>query len=248
MTEQLGEIEKPSADRFAEGRKLFFVPLILAPANAEAELHEMVRRYWEQAREQIRNLEAKLGDISQVYHEMIPVGGEAGAKAIQELSSESYYIVRGGLDKGAALQAIEDGDLLTELMDWSRCLAVGLENEGVFSKVYGFLADVERRRNEHIARQIDGTLCGGKVGVLVMREGHGVQFASDIQVFYVAPPTLDEIKRWVRNWQEEVRRQAEAKAEAPSTGEAGERSEETARDMPESGADTQDKGDVEAQP
>lgn len=247
MTEQLGEIEKPSAERFVEERKLFFVPLILVPANAEAELREMVSRYWEQVREQIRNLEAKLGDVSQVYHEMIPEGGDTGARAIQELSSESYDIVKSGLDKGAALQAIEDGDLLAELMDWSRCLAVGLQNQDVFNKVYGFLADVERRRNEHIARQIDETLSVGKVGMLLMREGHGVQFASDIQVFYVAPPTLDEVKRWVRGRQEEVRRETAAKAEASPAGEAGDTGEETTRAASESEVEVQDRGDVEAE-
>ena len=29
-----------------------------------------------------------------------------------------------------------------------------------------------------------------------MREGHQIQFPSDIQVFYIAPPSLDEIQRW----------------------------------------------------
>jgi hypothetical protein len=33
---------------------------------------------------------------------------------------------------------------------------------------------------------------------LVMREGLQIQFPSDIQVFYIAPPALDEIKRWLR--------------------------------------------------
>ena len=36
-----------------------------------------------------------------------------------------------------------------------------------------------------------------------MREGHQVQFPVDIQVFYVAPPGLDEIKRWVRERESE---------------------------------------------
>jgi guanylate kinase len=31
-----------------------------------------------------------------------------------------------------------------------------------------------------------------------MRENHQVQIAPDIQVFYIAPPALDEIKRWIR--------------------------------------------------
>jgi hypothetical protein len=31
-----------------------------------------------------------------------------------------------------------------------------------------------------------------------MRENHQVQFPPDVQVFYIAPPALDEIRRWLR--------------------------------------------------
>jgi len=41
-----------------------------------------------------------------------------------------------------------------------------------------------------------------------MREGHQVNFPPDIQLFYVAPPALDELKRWLRE-----REQAEAPAD-----------------------------------
>jgi hypothetical protein len=34
-----------------------------------------------------------------------------------------------------------------------------------------------------------------------MRENHEVQFPPDIQVFYIAPPALDEMKRWLRERQ-----------------------------------------------
>ena len=36
-----------------------------------------------------------------------------------------------------------------------------------------------------------------EIGLLLIREGHQVQFPSDIEVFYIAPPSLDAIKRWV---------------------------------------------------
>jgi hypothetical protein len=29
-----------------------------------------------------------------------------------------------------------------------------------------------------------------------MREGSDIQFPSDIQVLYIAPPALDEVKQW----------------------------------------------------
>ncbi len=83
--------------------------------------------------------------------------------------------------------------MLTEFIDWTRCLAVGLQNQNVFTRIYEFYAEASKKRNEHIAKQIDDTLKADEIGILLMREGHQVQLPSDIQVFYIAPPALDEI-------------------------------------------------------
>jgi len=40
-----------------------------------------------------------------------------------------------------------------------------------------------------------------------MREGHQLQFPSNIQILYVAPPTLDEIKRWLRARADELQKE-----------------------------------------
>ena len=69
----------------------------------------------------------------------------------------------------------------------------------MFTKVYEFYTEASKNRNEHIARQIDETLKADEVRILFMREGHQVQFPSNIQVFYIAPPALDEIERWLRD-------------------------------------------------
>jgi len=37
------------------------------------------------------------------------------------------------------------------------------------------------------------------MGLLIMQENHGVTIPPDVQLFYVAPPALDEIKRWLRD-------------------------------------------------
>ena len=88
--------------------------------------------------------------------------------------------------------------MLTEFIDWNRCLTVGLQNEKVLTTVYDAYTAVARQRNEHISRRIDETLQQDETAVLLMREGHQVQFPPDVQIFYVAPPALDEIKRWFR--------------------------------------------------
>ena len=208
MAQELGKIEKPSVEEYRAARKLFFVPLLFTPKQLEGELFEKVFKYWDQVESHLSNLELKLGIVKKVYHELVPVGGEEGSKIIEELNSTSYGIVKARLDKGAELEPLEDADLLTESMDWTKCLAAGLQNQKVFDKVYEAYSHAHKKRNEHIAKMIDETLKEGEIGILLMREGHQVQFTADIEVFYVSPPGLDEIKRWLRTREVEAEKGA----------------------------------------
>ena len=61
MSEQLSKIEKPSAEQYVEGRKLYFIPLIFSPAEPPADLLEKINRYWDQVEEQVTNLEIITG-------------------------------------------------------------------------------------------------------------------------------------------------------------------------------------------
>ncbi|RLC95828.1 MAG: hypothetical protein DRI40_04850 [Chloroflexi bacterium] len=203
MSQELGRMEKPSANEFKAERKLFFVPLVFLPRKPEGDLQDRVSSYWEQVEAHVTNLESKLGNVKKVYHELVPVGGENGAKAIEELNTGSHSIVQARLATGAELQPLEEAELLAEFMDWSRCLAVGLQSQKAIRLVYDSYLDAQKRRDEHMAKCIDETLGAREVGLLLMREGHGVQFPSDVQVFYVAPPALDELKRWLRDRQAE---------------------------------------------
>jgi hypothetical protein len=198
MAEELGKIEKPPVENFRKGRKLFFVPLVFGSDEAPEDYLEKFNRYWEQLEKQIAELVGKLGEVNRVYHEMIAEPGEAGCKVINELNDKSSKIVQVCLGKKAQLEAMEEGDILMEFMDWNRCLLIGLQNPRVISKVYEAYVEAGKKRNEVIARRIDETLKTDEIGLLLMRENHQVQFPPDIQVFYVAPPALDEIKRWLR--------------------------------------------------
>jgi hypothetical protein len=199
MSQELGKIEKPQAEKFKKGRKLYFVPLIYCEKEPQAEYLEKFNKYWNQVENQVSSLELKLGKIDKIYHELISVGGEDGAKVIEALNDRSYQIVENRLGEGTQLEATEEAELLTEFTDWSRCLVIGLQNQKVFTQVYEYYTEASKKRNEHIAKHIDETLKADEVGILFMREGHQIQFPSDIKVFYVTPPALDEIKRWLRD-------------------------------------------------
>jgi len=199
VSEELGKIEKPAAEGFKKGRKLFFVPLIFAGKESPSDYVEKLEKYWIQVEEQISDLELKLGRTSRLYHELIPSGGEQGLKALKDLNEKSFQVVERRVEKGAQLEATEDADLMTEFMDWSRCLSVGLQNQKVVATVYQAYTEANKKRNEFIPKHIDETLKPDEIGVLFMREGHQMQFPSGVEVFYVAPPALDEINRWLRD-------------------------------------------------
>jgi hypothetical protein len=197
MSEVLGKMEKPEASQFKKGRKLFFVPLIFLQMEEEPAFAELARRYWNEVEEQLTHLESHLSSIKKVYHEL--VSGKEGLKQIKEISAGSRRISGKLTEKGAALTEIEGGDILMEFMDWGRCLSSGLQSMSVFNQVYSSYEETGKKRNENIARRIDETLGEDEAAVLFMREGHRVQFPDDIQIFYVAPPSLDAIKRVMRD-------------------------------------------------
>jgi hypothetical protein len=136
MAEEIGKIEKPPVDDFKGGRKLYFVPLILSNKELPQEYLDKCSLYWEQADLQISSLEIKLGNLTRIFHELIPESGEQGVQRIKELKLGSLQIVQNRMERGALLEATEDNDILAELMDWSRCLSLGLKSQRVFSKIY----------------------------------------------------------------------------------------------------------------
>ena len=84
-------------------------------------------------------------------------------------------------------------------MDWERCLLIGFVSEKVASKVSEFYVEAAKKRHEFMAKKLEETLKDDEAGLLFIGEGHRLQFPSDIEVFSVFPPALDEIHRWLRD-------------------------------------------------
>ena len=196
MTKKLGKVKKPVAEKYEKGRKLFFLPLIFSPEEPEPAFKELLDKYWQQVREQLDNLEGKYSRVNKVFHELISDTGDDGVKAMDEMDTGSKKIVKGCLERNAEFHPVEDRDMLREFIDWNQCISSGLLSKKVFDQVNKFYTEIQEKRQEHIAGILDETLKSGEIGLLVMREGCDVQFPPDIQVFYIAPPALDEVKQW----------------------------------------------------
>ena len=199
MPEQLGKIERPEAERFKQGKKLYLVPLVYSGEEALDEYKEKCSRYWQQVTEQLTNLASKIGMVNRVYHESIFQSGEDGMKTTERLNPSSYQIAKTQCDNGAIFETIEERELFEEVMDWQRCLMLGFISDKVASKVSEFYVEAAKKRNEFMAKKISETLKDDEAGLLFIREGHSVQFPSDMEVFSIFPPALDEIHRWYRD-------------------------------------------------
>jgi hypothetical protein len=198
MTTPLGKIEKPSADNFRQSKKLYFVPLVFSSEKAPEEYKKRVTLYWQQVSEQLNKLEGQIGSIKRIYHESIVQSGDAGLKQIEELSPGSYQIVKSKCESDAVLEAFENKELLEETMDWERCIFSGLTCQKVAKQVSEFYFEASKKRTELLSNQITETLKDNEVGLLLIQEGHQLQFSGDIEIFSVFPPALDELHRWSR--------------------------------------------------
>ena len=199
MSEALGRIEKPAAESFKDRRKLLSVFLVFEHASAPEEYSDKCAKYWEQVTEQIGHLEARLGLVRHVYHESVDESGDAGLTRLSTMYPSSHSIVQARCESGAVLEAFEDRELASELSDWERFLMLGFSSSKVASLARDMFATALQGRNKHAAGVIDSTLDEDGIGLLFVREGTGIQFAPDIEVFSVVPPALEEIHRWVRD-------------------------------------------------
>ena len=200
MTQELGRIERPSAEDFRGKRKLLLVPQLYHPPTLEEDGAAILNRYWEQTRSQILSLEAGLGPVKHIYHESVVEGDEDGIRSLEAAETPSLALVREWRQAGAILEATEDAEGLWETLDLQRCLMVPFSSEKVAIHLREWFNDSVRRRYEHIAGRIDETLGQDEVGLLIINERHQVQFPADVDVFFVAPPALDEFRRWLDDW------------------------------------------------
>ena len=148
----------------------------------------------------MRSLESALGGLRHIYHESLPVGGEEGLEHLEKVDQRSHQFVKDYCQAGAVLEATEDAETFAETLDLQRCLMLPYASQNVARKIQEWYSESNRRRYEHISKQIDATLADNEVGLLLVSERHQIQFPPEIEVFYVSPPALDEFRRWMQDW------------------------------------------------
>ena len=198
MPEQLGKIQKPIVEKYREKRKIFLLPLFYKGTAAPDDYVRIYENYWSEAEEHLEMLTERLGEVDRIYHESISSGGQEGMQIMEALNAESYEIASREFANGAELEVFEDWELLEETMDWERCILMGLISRKVREIVSKMYMESSKKRYACLSKAIDGTLKAREVGLLFARGNNNIPFPSDIEVFTVSPPALDDIYNWLR--------------------------------------------------
>lgn len=199
MTTPLTRMPKPEAEQYTGQRKLFLVPIFLFPPDLPDDASQLLQRYWSEVRDHIQNLERTLGGVRHVFHETIYSDGEEGMRMVEVMNPFGCSFIRALCSDGASLEATEAQAVVEEHSDWQRCLSIGLMSEKVMNLAMAGIQETSQQRYEHIEKRISDTLQENEAGILFITEGHRVQFPKDVQVFFVAPPALDAVKRWIND-------------------------------------------------
>ena len=201
MTQQpIFQIPRPSASSYEGKKNLFLVPNYVAAPGLPQEALELIEKYWSEVRDSIGNLERTLGSVSKVYHEMVCAEGDEGLQHLEVLNPTACTLVRAMCQSTANMRQLEDDELVAEHSDWQRMLTMGPASQKVLQASLEGYQETLAARYKGIADRITEDLAVGDCAVLFIREDHQVQFPTEVQVFYVAPPSLDALKRWLDDY------------------------------------------------
>ncbi|MCL2474716.1 MAG: hypothetical protein FWF37_01075 [Chloroflexi bacterium] len=197
MSKDLGKIEKPPISKYQDKRKLYAVPLLLSSDKAPQEFKDMAKEYWQQVEKQLENLENSIGCVNHIYHEAVSNETDA-LDSLKKLSSGTYPIIEKAINTGAKLEALEDRELILATTDWERFMMIGIASQAVAKIASDAYVQNTKERFIYMSQKINGTLMPSQAAVLFLREYEQLHLDSDIEVFSVAPPVLNDINRWLR--------------------------------------------------
>ncbi|MFW6174695.1 MAG: hypothetical protein ACOC5K_02850 [Chloroflexota bacterium] len=205
-------------------RNIYIVPFITSQPEAPEEFNTRLRAYWQAVDKQLSQVEARAGIVNRVFHEAVTVSGDMGMKVVGQINQPAFELIKSRVDAGASLEAFDSDELFSQVIDWSRCLQVGLTNRTVAGEIQERYQKAAAERYEQMGRALDSKLRSNENGLVILSSTQEVKMPEGAEQYHIVPPELDELIRWTREYNERVQQQAqqaEAGAQASGQGQQG---------------------------
>ncbi len=214
MSEQrLTKLNRPEAGDVLAKRKVYVVRLMYPFPTAPTGYVQKLKAYWEAVDQQITRLESRAGPVKRVFHEGISKAGQGGLDSVEQINGPALFLIKSRITSGAVFESFEDEDLFTEVIDWTRCLQIGVVNPKVSETLREGHSTATRARAEHIAKRLDEGLGQAEAALVITSSLHGFSLPQSAEVFNVVPPELDALERWIREASDDIASSADDRGE-----------------------------------
>ena len=216
---ELGKIERPDAGSVLGQRKAYIAALMYPMPGAPEGYAEKLDAYWAAVDDHVSRLEARAGTVKRILHEGIGSGGEEGLEIVEQINKPALRLIKTRVSSGATFEAFEDEDLFTQVLDWTRCLQVGLMNRKVAGTVQEAHSKASEERQKHVEKRLGEVIGEAEAALLLVGSARGLKLPDGTEVFNVVPPELDALERWIREANEAIRAAAQGARESASRSE-----------------------------
>ena len=148
-----------------------------------------IERFWNELEAEVDGLGLDPKKVH-IYQDGLPCAGELGERIVRETAargSRNYQIIQKLMGQGARIEATENADLLRQEYGYIKAILeakTDIERRAAEAQYDRVKDDLLLKRDEFIARAIDGTLKDGETGLLFIGASHNVlsRIAADIEV------------------------------------------------------------------
>lgn len=196
--------------------KVYIVPFIQPSQQAPEGFTELFEAYWNAVDRQVSGLEAKAGVVKRIFAEGVLGKGDDALLMLEQTNRPAWSMIKARVDAGARFDEYEDTDLFGQVIDWSRCLSVGLISQTVADTITKSYQEAAQARQAHLDKKLSEGLQAGEAA-LVLSGTTDLKLPEGVERFLISPPELDALERWIRQVNAAARQAAdEAEARARS--------------------------------
>jgi hypothetical protein len=218
--EGTGSIGKSATGDILTARKVYIVTMVQPSAGAPEGFEEHYDAYWTAVDQQLSLIEAKAGTIVRIFAEGVVGKGDDAMQMVQQSNPGAHKVVRQRVSAGAVFEEFEDTDLFSKVVDWGRCLHIGLINPEVAEEIQGKYDDFTEKRAAHLHKRLEEGILESEAA-LVFGGDPNIKIPDGVEKFLVSPPELDELERWVKKTNDEIQQQMDQEKEFAQAGGSG---------------------------
>jgi len=233
--EELGRVEKPDASAVIGKRKVYLVTMVSPLPGAPGGFTSRLKNYWDAIDANVSQLEARAGMVNRIFHEAVSVSGDLGLNLVSQVNQPAWSMVKNRMESGATLEAFDNDDLFSQIVDWSRCIQVGLSSQAVADVIQEKYASAAEARFEGMSKALEEKIGDAEAAIVIISSARGIKMPEGAEQFNVMPPELDELVRWTRVASEQAMAEAQRAQEAVAAGEDPHAGHDHSQGEPENG-------------